>query len=296
MKTPNNFHILIVDDEKLNIELVAAYLKEEGYQLSFALNATAALESVGTKKIDLILLDINMPQVDGFALCTMLKKNLKTKDIPVIFLTAQTDISYISQAFEVGGIDYISKPFNGVELKIRVKTQLQNLAYFQEIKEKQSKLAQLSITDTLTKLHNALYFEAQMRIFMKKEKPYWFLFLKINQFEKLNKLYGYHPANKILKKFAVNLQKSAFSNAVVGRLYGASFGILVKDYSKENIKTIYETILKTHAQDANMAKLCNFNAVFYNVNGANTIETLYKRVHNSLDKIVSQGEKLVFIQ
>ena len=147
MRTNNNFHVLIVDDEKFNIELVAVYLKEEKYQLSFALNAKGAIEQVMKSDINLILLDINMPGKDGFEVCEMLKADYKTRDIPVIFLTAQTDIEYISRAFEVGGVDYISKPFNGAELKARVKTHLQNVAYLEYIKDRQTKLAQISVTD-----------------------------------------------------------------------------------------------------------------------------------------------------
>ena len=139
MKTNNNFRILIVDDEKINIELVAAYLKEEGYQLSYATNAVSAIESVMNKDINLILLEINMPGKNGFDVCKILKSDDKTKDIPIIFLTGETDIDSIICAFEVGGVDYITKPFNGVELKARVKTHLQNVAYLEEIKHKQSK-------------------------------------------------------------------------------------------------------------------------------------------------------------
>jgi len=115
MKTNNNFHILIVDDEKLNIELASVYLKEEGYKLSFALGAKSAFELLYAKDIDLILLDINMPKMDGFEVCTILKKDKATQDIPIIFLTAQTDIAYITKAFEIGGAD---SPFGMMRLII----------------------------------------------------------------------------------------------------------------------------------------------------------------------------------
>ena len=121
MKTNNNFNILIVDDEKFNIELAAIYLKEEGYQLFFAMNAEVVMQNIATKNIDLILLDINMPGKDGFEVCRILKSETKTKDIPVIFLTSKTDIDSISRAFKVGGVDYINKPFNSIELLARVR-------------------------------------------------------------------------------------------------------------------------------------------------------------------------------
>lgn len=298
MKTNNNFHILIVDDEKFNIELAAVYLKEEGYKLSFALNAQAAIESVIKKEISLILLDINMPQKDGFAVCKILKEDKKTKDIPVIFLTAQTDIEYISRAFEVGGVDYISKPFNGVELKARVKTHLQNVSYLEEIKDKQSKLAQLSITDPLTKLHNALYFDSQIKHYLNQEKKFWFIYMKIDKFDKINQMYGYYAANKLIKKFANLLESVSSSNVVIARLYGTGFGVLSKNYDVKIIKKLYEDIQLTLLKDKEIGKIITITTVLYNVGDVSMpLPTIYKNIQTSIAKIDERGvEKYLFIK
>lgn len=286
MKTNNNFHILIIDDEKFNIELVAAYLKEEGYKLSFALNGEKAFECIFQKNVNLILLDVNMPNKNGFEICTMLKEDPKTKSIPVIFLTAQTDIEYIAKAFEVGGADYITKPFNGAELKARVKIQLQNIAYLEEIKHKQSKLAQLSITDSMTKLYNALYFDSQIKQYQKREEVFWILYFKINNFDKINKLYGFYGANKILRKFALLLKKICYANSIVAKLYGVSFGILTKDYAQKDIEKLYETIAVTLMRDAELKKIISFSAVLYNVKEKNTSPaSIYKKLQNTTHAI-----------
>jgi len=296
MQTNNNFHILIVDDEKLNIELAAVYLKEEGYKLSFALNAQSAIESVLKKDISLILLDINMPKTDGFTVCKLLKEDPKTKDIPIIFLTAQRDIEYISRAFEVGGVDYISKPFNGVELKVRVKTHLQNLAYLQEIKHKQSKLAQLSITDPLTKLHNALYFDTQIKAYNNRGENFWFIYIKIDKFNKINRMYGFHGANKIIKKFAKLIEEVSVSKSIVARLYGTGFGILMKDYEVKVLKEFYETLFTKHSRDKEMSAIFSFSTVLYNVRD-NTIPVpnLYKKIQTNLHNIDNSDDKYTYI-
>ncbi len=296
MKTNNNFTILIVDDEKFNIEFAALYLKEEGYKVSFALNAKAALETIYVKDISLILLDINMPKTDGFQVCQMLKKDTKTKDIPIIFLTAQTDIEYISKAFEVGGADYLSKPFNGIELKARVKTQLQNLSYLEEIKHKQSKLAQLSITDPLTKLTNSLYFDSQIKIQQSGKKDFWILYFKLNNFEKINALYGFYASNKIIRRVATILKSKSYSNAVVSRLYGVSFGILVKDYTKKNIAELYKGIYNEIVKDRELNKIVNITAVLYNVKERSlTIPSLYKQIQLTLQELDKERENYSFI-
>ena len=296
MKTNNNFHILIVDDEKFNIELAAIYLKEEDYRVSFALNARSAIESVFKHEISLILLDINMPEIDGFKVCSMLKEDPKTKDIPIIFLTAQTDIEYISRAFEVGGVDYITKPFNGAELKIRVRTHLQNLAYLEEIKHKQSKLAQLTITDPLTKLYNTLYFDSRLKTYQAEDKRYWFVYVKINRFEKVNSLYGFYKANKIIRIFSKLIQKSAPSNSFIAKLHGVSFAILLKDYDLKTMKDLYESLSQNLANEKDIAKAINFSIVFYNVKtNQESIPVLYKKMQANIDKLDQSGEKYLFI-
>ncbi len=121
----NSFHILIVDDVSDNIQVAMSILKEENYQFSFALNGMQALTLVNEKPFDLILLDIMMPKMDGYEVCKQLKQQEKTKGIPIIFLTAKIDIDSISEGFQAGAVDYITKPFHPEELIARVKTHLE---------------------------------------------------------------------------------------------------------------------------------------------------------------------------
>ncbi len=119
------YDILIVDDVSENIKVAMNILKEDNYNFSFATNGEQALEVVKNKKFDLILLDIMMPKINGFAVCEALKKDEMTKDIPVIFLSAKADIDSITKGFSLGGVDYITKPFHSAELIARVKNHLE---------------------------------------------------------------------------------------------------------------------------------------------------------------------------
>lgn len=127
--------VLIVDDVTKNIQLVANFLKQAGYEINYAISGKTAIKHIKKQKFDLILLDIMMPEMDGFEVCQKLKSNDETKDIPVIFLTAKTDIDSITKAFKVGGIDYITKPFNKAELLARVKTHLELQQQKRNLKE-----------------------------------------------------------------------------------------------------------------------------------------------------------------
>lgn len=139
MKTA--FNILVVDDDLKNIQVGINFLKQnKDYHLIFATSGEQALERVKETSFDLILLDILMPTMDGYEVCSRLKAEENTKHIPVIFLTAKNEEESLMKGFEVGGADYITKPFNAAELHARVKTHLDlHYYYHQEI----TKLKQL---------------------------------------------------------------------------------------------------------------------------------------------------------
>lgn len=117
--------VLIVDDEQANLNIVAEILNTEGYDISIANNGERALTLISRKIPDLILLDVHMPKLDGFQVCSRIKNHDQTSQIPVVFMTASTDVDSKIRGFEVGAVDYITKPFNERELIMRIKTHLQ---------------------------------------------------------------------------------------------------------------------------------------------------------------------------
>lgn len=140
-------HVLIVDDTQKNIQVLGAILKKQEYQISVAMNGLQALKLLNKIKPDLILLDVMMPELDGFGTCKQLKADPELKDIPVIFLTAKVEIEDIVKGFELGAVDYVTKPFNHTELIERVKTHLELkmareriASYADELKEWNEKL------------------------------------------------------------------------------------------------------------------------------------------------------------
>jgi len=119
------YNVLIVDDIVDNIQVAMNILKEENYEFSFAKDGNAALEIMKKNQFDLVLLDIMMPGIDGYEVCKRMKADEDLIDIPVIFLTAKADADSMAIGFEVGGVDYITKPFHANELLARVKTHLE---------------------------------------------------------------------------------------------------------------------------------------------------------------------------
>ncbi len=163
--------ILIVDDNRNNLKVLAKILKKESYQIALAKNGHKGLDLVKNKKPNLILLDIMMPEINGFEFCKMLKANHDTKDIPVIFISALKSTQKKLKAFEIGGVDYITKPFFQKEVLARVKIQLELQDKRQKLKNKSDELAKnLSIQKKLYKLSKdfSLYQKESLDEYLKK--------------------------------------------------------------------------------------------------------------------------------
>lgn len=117
-----NSKILIVDDVPKNIQMAMNILKNEGHKMFYAKSGEMALELIKQHEFDLILLDIMMPIMNGFDVCKILKDDLKTKNIPIVFLSGKDSTQDIEQAYEYGGIDYVIKPFVTIELITKANT------------------------------------------------------------------------------------------------------------------------------------------------------------------------------
>lgn len=129
----NNFKILVVDDTPANLEVITETLSSVGYTVATAIDGERALNRLKTYVPDLILLDVQMPGIDGFETCKQIKENPNTASIPIIFITALSDIGSMVRGFSLGAVDYISKPFQELELLTRVKTHLQLGALTQDL-------------------------------------------------------------------------------------------------------------------------------------------------------------------
>lgn len=118
------FNILIVDDVPKNIQIIASLLGDEEYNISYATNGRQALDQVVENSFDLVLLDIMMPEMNGYEVCKEIKKIQFANEVPIIFITAKTDEDSLLEAFQAGGQDYVTKPFKAPELMARIKTHL----------------------------------------------------------------------------------------------------------------------------------------------------------------------------
>jgi signal transduction histidine kinase len=160
--TPSKESILIVDDTPANLQLLAQMLSEQGYKVRMAQDGIMALMSIQSSPPDLILLDIMMPELNGYQVCSKLKASCSTKDIPIIFISALNEVFDKVKAFEVGGVDYITKPFQAQEVLARVEHQLHIRRLTQQLSEQNALLQQ--------EVHRREMAEVEVRRALSKEQ------------------------------------------------------------------------------------------------------------------------------
>lgn len=239
-------NILIVDDIPKNLQVIASHLGDEEYELTMATSGEAALKALVQEHHDLVLLDINLPGIDGYEVCTRIKNNKDLKDIPIIFLTAKTEISDIVKGFEVGGVDYITKPFNKSELKIRVKTHLELYLLKEELKEKNKELEIAALTDHLTSLYNRRY----ILEFLKNEVARisrgtaysGIIIMDIDNFKSFNDTYGHEAGDLILVEVSRVLKESIRINDKVARWGGEEFLVVLPETTLFDSRNVAEKI------------------------------------------------------
>ena len=218
--------IMIVDDTKENINVLRRTLTTVGCRISVALNGKMALDLIPKLKPDLVLLDVMMPDMDGYEVCRRLKENPDLQNIPVIFITAKGDIEDVVEGFEAGAVDFIMKPFRQEEVLARVRTHLTLSAALK-------KLIQDSETDPLTGLFNRRTFmkriENEAARFKRSKKPFSILFGDIDFFKKINDTFGHSAGDAVLVSISKLMDTEKREIDQIARWGGEEFLILLPE-------------------------------------------------------------------
>jgi len=231
--------ILIVDDTRLNIKIMTDILADD-YKIFYATSGKEALEIAMTQSLDLILLDIIMPEMDGYEVCKRLKSDPQTQNVPLIFISAMTNIEDETKGLELGAIDYIFKPVTAPILKARVKNHLE-LKRYRDILEKQS------FMDGLTGIANRRYFDEvfdkEWRRALRSGEILSLIFIDIDFFKKYNDYYGHLAGDDCLRQVG-NTLKNSLKRAgdLVARYGGEEFVIVLPSTSITDAARVGEKV------------------------------------------------------
>ncbi len=234
--------LLIVDDVPVNIQVLAACLKDK-YLIKVATSGEQCLQlSSAEQKPDLILLDIGMPDMDGYEVCKHLKNNKNTASIPVIFVTGKDNEKDEEQGFLLGAVDYITKPISPVIVAARVATHI-------TLKQQRDALENMAMHDQLTGLYNRHYLLEVAKHKLARAKRHRhtlsLLMLDVDHFKTINDTLGHAAGDNILKALAKLMDEQNRSEDIVARFGGEEFVILLDQCDAQAAKNKAKSLLQT---------------------------------------------------
>ncbi len=259
--------ILIVDDDPDLGRLVSLRLRTEGYRTLVAANAGDAFRMLGADgrtgegEIDLVLLDVLLPDISGLDVCQKIKSDPRTRDIPVIMMTGSDDEMHLQQAFDAGAVDYIEKPFKGMEMLARIRSALQLKKEIEsrkrqaielekvaeQLKKANERLRQLSFHDSLTGLHNRRYFdeflEREFKRAQRNQTPIALIMIDIDYFKKYNDRFGHQAGDECLRQIAATFALVVHrSHDLVARYGGEEFAVVLPETDMEGVLAVAENL------------------------------------------------------
>jgi diguanylate cyclase (GGDEF)-like protein len=300
-------NILVVDDSINNIELLSDILSED-YEVIFATSGTKTLEIVTKLLPDLILLDIIMPEMDGYEVIKVLKNKPETAHIPIIFITAKSTTEDMIKGFTIGAVDYISKPFAPEEVKVRVKTQIQNQLLFKALKNANRQLEQLNRLDPLTCIANRRHFDEFLQQAINRAKrhntPLSLLIIDIDFFKLYNDHYGHQQGDTCLIEVAKQLSKYAQRDGELAARYGGEeFAIVLSDllpeealeHAQKCLQSIKALKIEHAASTCNPFVTISMGIITLIVDNETTSELLIKKADAALYKAKESGRNQLCI-
>jgi diguanylate cyclase (GGDEF)-like protein len=231
--------VLIIDDSVVIQRLVQARLRADGFEVATGSDGSEAIELAKIFQPDVILLDIDMPVMNGFDACRALKDNSATSSIPVIFLTSQTRTEDKVRGLDIGAIDYVTKPFDPIELRARVRSAYRT-KYLLELLEQKAQI------DGLTGLYNRAFFDARIKEEMERARRYChtlaLVLFDVDRFKRLNDTYGHSFGDVVLAEVAETARIIARQTDVVARYGGEEFIITLPEQNLKGAAFLAERV------------------------------------------------------
>ena len=238
--------VLIADDSLLIRAVVRTNLESEGYRVEETVDGATTLEHCRQHPPDVVLLDIEMPGMDGYQVLAELKADDQLKDVPVVFLTGRTGMQDVVSALRRGAHDYLKKPFEEQELLARVGSAVHIKQLQDQLRERNDLLDRISRTDALTGVYNRRHLDEELRRrhtdARRHDEPLCVLMLDIEHFKAVNDTYGHPAGDLVLQVFARRVQSSLRAGDVAGRWGGEEFLVILPRTDVDQGRQVAERI------------------------------------------------------
>ena len=266
--------VLIVDDQPANVRVIAEVVRDH-YDVFFATTGSKAIDVAVANDVDLILLDVVLPDLDGFEVCKRLKADDRTRLIPVIFVTAREEVRDEARGFDAGGVDYITKPIQPPVVLARVRTHL-------ELKHARDLLESLASIDGLTGIANRRRFdsclEKEWKRCARSNAPFSLALVDVDHFKQYNDTHGHAKGDECLRSVAQALANIARRPAELAARYGGEeFGLIFPETEADGMRRLMRNLVEQ------MPVRVSAGAV-----------TLFPSNHQSPSSIVATADELLY--
>jgi len=242
-------HVLLVEDSEKDLRLLSSQIQSQAYDVSVVQDGEEALQIILAGEIDLVLLDIFLPGMDGFDVCRKIKESAATRDIQVALITCLKDLEGKIKGMEIGADDYLVKPVDSRELTARIKALLAKKSYLDRLHTHYEQALSSAISDGLTGLYNQTYFKKYLDLELKRSRrqkyPTSLLMLDLDDFKALNDRYGHPAGDRVLQDIARIIKDSVREVDLVARYGGEEFAVVLPYADTEGALTVANRILET---------------------------------------------------
>jgi diguanylate cyclase (GGDEF)-like protein len=246
--------ILVVEDSMSQAEAVKGFLERSGYEVLHVEDGKSAIREAVSGEVDLILLDLLLPDMSGVEVCRWLKLNRATRMIPILMLTSKGEVEDRVSGLEAGAEDYLSKPYSEMELNARIFALLRTKALQDELSETNARLQELladvemlARTDPLTKLYNRRhiqeYVDREIKAAWRYGSPLSLLMIDIDRFKEINDHYGHRSGDSVLEEISNIIRENVREVDTVGRWGGEEFVVVLPRCTKQDAELLANRIL-----------------------------------------------------
>jgi two-component system, cell cycle response regulator len=246
--------VLVAEDSRVLRSILRGQLHDQGYRVLEANDGAEAVRLCRSERPDVVLLDVEMPLMDGHLVLASLKRDPTLADVPVVFVTARVTTEDVVQGLELGAHDYLRKPFDASELLARVHAALRTKRLQDELRLRNAELVRISRTDPLTGMHNRRHLEErlveQTSLVKRQGGDLGVLLLDVDRFKRINDRHGHAAGDAVLRILAGRVREAIRTEDMVGRWGGEEFLVVLPATGRDSLGVVGERVRRMVAADA----------------------------------------------